>query len=1825
MVNATATTDPLIGRTLGEFILRSKIGEGGFGSVYRADQPTLNRPAVVKVLQRSLRSRVDLVQRFLREAQLASRLDHPYAAHIYAFGAESDGVLWIAMELVRGIPLNNLLRLQGAMPLSRFAPLIERICEVVHAAHDQGIVHRDLKPANVMVMSRVGRLLPKLLDFGIAKLVLDTDGDPAAERADQTLAQKAADAHRAQPEDFSRDDTVLDTTPVAPDLTRSMVTTAEGSPVKHTPTAARERSTRDLTATGEAMGSPPYMAPEQWEEDGQIDARTDIYALGVLSYQCLTRRLPFVEDSTRAIALAHATKPMPPMGGNFPPAIEAVLRKALAKAKEERFQTAIELGEALREAAGLSSERSAMPELPEEARQTAMQDAPQPLAEAVGALSAAHNAHQARDSMWLVLHVAIRLVGLLSLGCRTRVGSGEATDSDLVGELLRQLRRRGLDDIEWVSLVRELCRPFAKRRDAYPVPELVGLFYDDDGQELDAQTGDAFRPLLDLRDQGVTGGSEAQIHVLLERGLPLVAKFLGMLSFLSAYQLVVPRGGRAERWMGVRMPRRSTMVCRGELEDGHPLLVDADGAIILSLYPLLQVAQPTPGAPEELFLLEGQGRQGTGAARLVALPAGFERQEEAFWELSRSVMISADDQSASPLDERAPYRGLSTFRPEDAAVFFGREREAEALVNRLRMQGMVAVVGPSGAGKSSFVQAGVIPNLPVGWRTLTVRPGSQPLTALRARLAKESIVLPTGSDVPAMADAVRQRAAQSEGVLLLIIDQFEELFTLCGDADERKTYAELVANLGRASEDPLRVVVTLRDDFLIRADEMVALRERLALGLQLVTTPAAEDLLRIVIEPARRSGYGFDEAKLPWEMVQAVVGQPGALPLLSFTASKLWELRDRSARLLPKKAYEAMGGVGGALAQHAEQTLESMSSPEQKLVHEAFRRLVTAEGTRAILSRGELLEVLGDRRAGEAMLEKLINARLLSASEGIAATEATADAAATPGSTDQIEVVHEALLGAWPRLVRWRSEDAEGARLRDQLRQAAQQWAARGKPRGLLWRDEALTEYQLWKQRFPARSTAVEEEFGQASVAYAIAGRRIRRALLLTAFAALSIFIVFLLRANKRVNEQRAVAAQKAQEAKDALAQSNEEQGRQYLLQDKPLEALAFLKEAFDNGRQGPGIRFMLGRIFQLLDAQKLIIQEDPTRRLVFDVSPDAVLATSSINDHVDLFAAKDGRPIGKLTVDDAVNRVSFSPDGKRLLVQTLTSVSVWDVAAQRRAMESKKMPELWSAVWTDDGKQILTQSKNDGAAIDPQTGVVLESWPGVGLPSGSRSVVAAQEGQHVVVHGAGSGLQADSPAAPYLTAVQRATRRVAIADSANVRCVRDKLLWTLPYTAQTVIHALEFGPGSSPLLVVVTEQGAATLFNTDTHQSVLELASEGALLARFTPDAAYLLVGFGDGRILLFNTDHLQLVGEYYGRHEKIYDVVAVGDSVWASSADATIVRWNLKPVEPAFAEQLPKGVQGFTTFVDPSDDALSATTSDGQVLRWRLSDGKLEDRLRVATPGAAVDMATFDADGGQVLTAVAGVVHVWDLRARRETASWTASSSAAPLTFQEVAASGNRVATTSTAEIRVWDWSSKTLLHGFPLPGDGVLGFGILNRAGDRLLGTGLGLGEIWSTTTGKSEVHYPTERALHFGIFSPDEKHVLFGGTESAAHVWRSDAPVLEASLEGHGIDVGFAAFLDDEIAITGTYDGTIRVWQWRSGKLVSKLVAHHAAINWGMAGSGYLASADSGGKIVAWKLPLFRGGALELSDEARRHGAFVLRNGSLVSGTAPIVNQ
>ena len=216
---------------------------------------------------------------------------------------------------------------------------------------------------------------------------------------------------------------------------------------------------------------------------------------------------------------------------------------------------------------------------------------------------------------------------------------------------------------------------------------------------------------------------------------------------------------------------------------------------------------------------------------------------------------------------------------------------------------------------------------------------------------------------PAEAFETLVRWRKAHAGALLVVDQFEELFTLCAP----EAQARFAALLGRlAGEAGVHVLLSMRDDFLMRCHEHEALAPVFA-ELTPLGPLAGEALRRALEEPAKAEGFRFEEG-LVGKMTAAVEGERGALPLLAFAVSRLWEKRDRERRLLTQEAYAEIGGVAGALARHAEATLERIGAERQGMVREIFRNLVTAQGTRAACDREELLSVFPDRKAAEEVL-----------------------------------------------------------------------------------------------------------------------------------------------------------------------------------------------------------------------------------------------------------------------------------------------------------------------------------------------------------------------------------------------------------------------------------------------------------------------------------------------------------------------------------------------------------------------------------------------------------------------------------------------------------------------------------------------------------------------------------------------------------------------------------------------------------------------------------------------------------------------------------------
>ena len=610
------------------------------------------------------------------------------------------------------------------------------------------------------------------------------------------------------------------------------------------------------------------------------------------------------------------------------------------------------------------------------------------------------------------------------------------------------------------------------------------------------------------------------------------------------------------------------------------------------------------------------------------------------------------------IDEAQPYPGLSAFTEAEAEYFFGREAEVEEVWKKLPGRHLLAVVGPSGAGKSSFLRAGLIPAKPEGWAHLICTPGDAPFVALGQALVPE-----VSRDTHAMRQMLRfedadvavdlfRRWRSDHAEALVIVDQLEELFTL--NAPEVQTrFASLLSRL--VLEADIHVLLAMRDDFLLRCQEHEALRPVFS-DLMPLGPPTGDALRRALVQPALKCGYRFEDEALVGEMLQAVEGERGALPLLAFAAASLWDRRDRAQGLLTRNSYEAIGGVAGALAQHAEATLEKVGTDKLPLVREMFRNLVTAEGTRAVRDVDELITVFPEeqRADAEAVLRALIDARLLTSYEAHA-TE--------PGQTAgrRVEVVHESLLTAWPRLVRWRTEDEGSAQLRDQLRQVAHLWEERGKPDDLLWTGTSYQEYQLWRSRYPGGLSDVEDAFASAMTERTHRQRNRRR----TAYAVVLVAVVTVAAAlgtlwRRSVQETRRAEAEAARVEAGRLLSL----GR-LKLADSPSAALAYAIASLERSDNDAARHFAVEALWQGPPALFLGVAKEAR---ILRWSPDERFTAITSSEGLDLFDNETNRRRKLSPTPSAMLGLGFTRDGRRLVTADWKSESekvfhVWAVA----------------------------------------------------------------------------------------------------------------------------------------------------------------------------------------------------------------------------------------------------------------------------------------------------------------------------------------------------------------------------------------------------------------------------------------------------------------------------------------------------------------------------------------------------------------------------------
>ena len=432
-----------------------------------------------------------------------------------------------------------------------------------------------------------------------------------------------------------------------------------------------------------------------------------------------------------------------------------------------------------------------------------------------------------------------------------------------------------------------------------------------------------------------------------------------------------------------------------------------------------------------------------------------------------------------------PYRGLLHFREEDAPFFFGREAAIDKLASAVQRQPFVAVVGASGSGKSSVVRAGLVPRLRsdrrTAWETVILVPTDQPLKALARALVP--LLEPTMGEVDRLAEAAKLAEHFRSGTIslydiverilekqsgtdrvLIVVDQFEELYTLTSDEEARRRFLdELLAASSRAGSKA-NVALTLRGDFVGKALAYRPLSDRLQ-DAQINLGPMTREELECAIrKPAEKIQLEF-EPGLVRRILNDVGDEPGNLPLLEFVLKELWE--KRRGRVLLNETYDAIGGLQGAVATKADELFKGLSSAEQTILQRVFLRIVRPSESGLDTRRRAAFTELPPE--GAELVVKLANERLLVTNQSASGLEQT------------VEVAHEALISNWGTLRAWVNEDREFLLWRDRLGTLLAEWERAQESDEALLRGPLLIEAQKWFDQRSQDLSDQERKFISAS------------------------------------------------------------------------------------------------------------------------------------------------------------------------------------------------------------------------------------------------------------------------------------------------------------------------------------------------------------------------------------------------------------------------------------------------------------------------------------------------------------------------------------------------------------------------------------------------------------------------------------------------------------------------------------------------------------------------------------------------------------------------
>jgi WD40 repeat protein/serine/threonine protein kinase/two-component SAPR family response regulator len=1174
------------------------------------------------------------------------------------------------------------------------------------------------------------------------------------------------------------------------------------------------------------------------------------------------------------------------------------------------------------------------------------------------------------------------------------------------------------------------------------------------------------------------------------------------------------------------------------------------------------------------------------------------------------------------IDLMNPYKGLRAYQEADADDFFGREALTAQLVNRLADGRFLAVVGPSGSGKSSVVKAGLIPALRQGalpdsenWYVARMTPGTHPLEELELALwpiavnPPPSLVEPMQKDSRGLLRTVRRILPDAvSSQLLLVIDQFEELFTLTNETRRTHFLGSLYTAL-TAARSPLRLVITLRADYYDRPLQYQPLADLFKQHTELVLGLNRDELLWAIQEPARRVGVSFEDGLLA-DIVADVAAQPGALPLLQYALTELFNARN--GRTLTRTAYAAIGGVPGALARRAEDIFAGLDENGRSATRRLFLHLVTlGNGQTATRRRVTLTEIAQLGVDGD-IINEFGRARLLTFDHDPLTREST------------VEVAHEALLSRWERLQQWIDASRDDIRWQRQLAALATEWDDNQRDNSFLLHGTRLLQFAAWQQQDTLPLLPIETAFLQASLAaraeheateaarqqrelqavqqlaaaeaqrakeqkQAAAGLRRRAALLAGALALVAILAAVGLFLAQQARQNAAAAERSAAEAQSiALATG----AQSALANHNPDLALGLALAANDLDTPPALARRTLYDVALAPGLEQLIVGGGGWRWSM-DVTADRRFIASGADDgSVTIWEAATGAELMRLDGEhtEPIGDIAFTPDGRFLLSTAYDDQIIkWDAISGEvvwRAVNPAGDPNTISI--SPDGH--LAAFGTEGGVVtlwDVASGEMVGEFAGHD-PDWQVLPVAFSPDGHLLVSGSETG-----EAIIWDVATQTVQQRIPVLDN--------------------VLFALAFSPDGQ-VLAAGGMSNAIQFFNVATGAltgSVTGLP-DWVFDMTFSDDGSLLLVASRDGAVMAWDMFAQQWRRTFYGEAGRALNVAIVDETTIAASYTTGNIRlWDVADGRIQQTISLDAFVN---SFVQSDDGRFGAAGLTDAITLFDLQTGEVVHEIAM-TPGdptvlngGDVSALAYSPDGTQLLSGSAdGRLLLWDVATGEQVRSFAGHTA---FIHQIVFSLDGRffLSSADDRQLILWDVAGGEPRFVYTHPTDVITA--VAFSPDGHLFAGGVGATRyvadfdpeavrdtrilLWETETGNEVGQFAGhEGPVTTVAFSPDNRLLLSGGLDAVLRLWDVAGGEQMHRFDGHSSGIMAVVFSGDgTYAASGAQDGTVIVWDVVTGDLLRQIqahasVLHHLAFT---ADSSGLWSAAEDGAVHLWRTAL-----------------------------------